>query len=277
MRPLGYIRLLTAQYRFFPHYVRHGSGLLKLALDSYYMRLAELRNKYIGQRCFVIANGPSLNKLDMTKLKNEITIGCNGIYKKFSDWGFQTTFIVTEDMEQTELRASDIEWLKGITKLAGLHNAYAFRMKSDMLYFNAGARCSEAYWRDLYPRFSDDFASVVYMGGSVTYIMLQLAYHLGCNPVYLIGLDFSYGALSKLFPPGKIMITKENVHLVRGLHVDPDYYKLGDQIGVPYSDKQYAAYRKVLEFYSNHDRLIYNAGVDSQLDVFPFKNYDTLF
>ena len=32
---------------------------------------------------------------------------------------------------------------------------------------------------EIYPQFSPDFASIVHLGGSVTYIMLQLAYFWG--------------------------------------------------------------------------------------------------
>lgn len=36
-------------------------------------------NKYKGKRCFIIANGPSLNSQDLTLLKDEITFGVNNL------------------------------------------------------------------------------------------------------------------------------------------------------------------------------------------------------
>ena len=46
------------------------------------------RSEYGHRRCFVIGNGPSLNKLDMTKLKDEVTIGSNGLYLNYEKMGF---------------------------------------------------------------------------------------------------------------------------------------------------------------------------------------------
>ena len=134
--------------------------------------------KLINRDCFVISNGPSLNNIDISKLKDEVTIGCNGIYKMFNRWGFHTDFLMTEDMEQTELRAKDFESVNGPTKLAALHNAYSLSSRSKFSFFYVGARDANDYWSHFYPRFSKDFASIAYLGGSITYLMLQLAFFL---------------------------------------------------------------------------------------------------
>lgn len=39
--------------------------------------LSELKDKYQGERCFVIGNGPSLRDTDVAKLKDEFTFGMN--------------------------------------------------------------------------------------------------------------------------------------------------------------------------------------------------------
>jgi len=41
----------------------------------------ELAGAYQGQRCFVIGNGPSLNQLDLAKLKDEQVFACNLFYR----------------------------------------------------------------------------------------------------------------------------------------------------------------------------------------------------
>ena len=37
--------------------------------------LKQLKNIHVGERCFIIGNGPSLKKTDLSKLKDEYTIG----------------------------------------------------------------------------------------------------------------------------------------------------------------------------------------------------------
>ncbi len=75
-------------------------------------RIIKYQNRYSGQRCFVIGNGPSLNKMDLSYLKNEITFGMNRVYLAFNEWKFQTSFLVSINdlvIEQSreELRESD--------------------------------------------------------------------------------------------------------------------------------------------------------------------------
>ena len=50
--------------------------------------LKELKDKYKGQRCFIIGNGPSLTVSDLESLKDEVTFASNRIFKIFdeTDW-----------------------------------------------------------------------------------------------------------------------------------------------------------------------------------------------
>ena len=43
-------------------------------------KLMELKGRHAGERIFIIGNGPSLNKMDLRLLKDEVTIASNGLY-----------------------------------------------------------------------------------------------------------------------------------------------------------------------------------------------------
>jgi hypothetical protein len=279
--PLAYWRLLKARHQYFD---RVGLTIGPWGMPRFthrrgsQQRLALMRDKQKDRRCFIIANGPSLQQTDMPKLRRELTMGCNGIYSAFPEWGFHTSYLVYEDIEQLELRRHDVGRVKGPIKMAALYNAYAFKADSQTVFFNAPRmRGQRYYWEELYPQFSTDFASVVHLGSTVTYIMLQLAYHLGCNPVYLIGLDHDYGELPKRFKPGKITITEDNIDLIRGLHFSSKYYQVGDQIGVPDVARQEAAYTKAREAFEADGRQVFNASAHTALDVFERCDFDGLF
>ncbi len=276
--PLGYLRLLRARMCYEEYYGLTRRGIFRKK-PGFQDRIAALRDKHAGKRCFVIGNGPSLREMDLSPLRDEITIGSNGIYKHFGTLGFSTTYLTFEDIEQTEIRGPDLKNIKGPTKLAAIYNAYAIPHDRRTLYFNAPrARYHGYYWEDsLYPQFSRDFASVVHLGGSITYISLQLAYHLGCNEIYLIGVDHNYGKLPELFPPGKITITAENLPLVEECHFSKGYYKIGDQIGVPYSKKQEEAYLLAKTEFERIGRVVINAGVNSKLDIFSTADFESLW
>jgi hypothetical protein len=46
-------------------------------------RLAAMKDRYRGERCFVIGNGPSLNRTALHHLENEFTFGVNRICLMF--------------------------------------------------------------------------------------------------------------------------------------------------------------------------------------------------
>jgi hypothetical protein len=281
--PFGYLKLLLANYKYFDHVTidKINPMLLNIfGLNGDQTKIAKLRNKHKGERCFIIGNGPSISKMDLSHLKNEITIGCNGIYKNFDQWGFHTTYYITEDVVQTELRGKEISNLKGPMKFAALYNAHSLNLKNDFTYFYVPKirNYHDYYWeKELYPQFSEDFSTIVHLGGTVAYIMMQFAFHLGFDEVYFIGIDHNYGKLPELFQPGKITVTEENYELVQQCHFDKDYYKIGDVLGVPNVDRQNKAYEKCKEIFESKNKIIKNAGIDSKLDIFETVNFKDLF
>jgi hypothetical protein len=59
-------------------------------IDSIYS--ATFRNKHKEERCDIIGNGPSVNKIDLSFLKDEIAFGMNRIYLGFEKYDFTPTY-----------------------------------------------------------------------------------------------------------------------------------------------------------------------------------------
>lgn len=233
--------------------------------------IASLRNKYKGQPAVIICNGPSLSSVPTDILKQNLTIGCNGIYMKFPDWGFGTNFLITEDIELTRDRAIELDKVGKVTKMTALYNAYNFPVKSDWIYFNSPRSRGGSYYtkEGCYPQFSRDFASIVHLGSTVTYIMIQLAYHLGSNPVYIVGLDFDWGLLTKEFPVGKLRVNQANHKIISETHFNEGYFKMGNLVGVPDTNRQALAYTEANKIFRSGNRQIFNVSDSSCLNVFP--------
>lgn len=277
--PLGYLRLLAARHRHFDRIgLKHDARGPRIGiLPGDARKLAALKGTAKGRRAFILGNGPSLQNMEMYLLKDEITIASNGAYKAFGAWGFTSDYLLFEDIEQTEIRGRDIHKIEGPLKLAAIYNAHAIaRPWKNLLFMNARL-ADETYWTDPGIQFSRDFSHAVYLGSTVTYIALQLAYHLGCNPVYLIGVDIDYGLLAERFPPGKILVTQENIDLVNKAHFTKDYYRVGDVIGMPNVELQNKAFGVARTAFEDVGRQVFNAGIGGRLDVFDRVDFKTLF
>src|SRR3546814_724791 len=150
-------------------------------------------NRFKGKRCFIIGNGPSLNKIDLSLLRNEYSFAVNSFYYKTRETGFRPTFFVVEDSSVIKENKEEIISYEAPFKFfpsiyRSLHpkqpGTYFFRINRGFY-----EKASPNY---AIPRFSTDITKGAFCGQSVTYINLQLAYYMGFTEVFLIGMDFNY-------------------------------------------------------------------------------------
>src|SRR5690606_24197109 len=58
-------------------------------------KLAQYHNKFSGKDCFIIGNGPSLNKMDLQLLNDYYTFGLNKIFLIFKRVSLHLDFLVS--------------------------------------------------------------------------------------------------------------------------------------------------------------------------------------
>ena len=92
---------------------RYKSAAAGKPLTENESRLLSYKNKHVGERAFIIGNGPSLNKLDLTLLKDDYTFGVNGIFLNREKMGYDPTYYVVEDVFVAEDRAKEINSYQG--------------------------------------------------------------------------------------------------------------------------------------------------------------------
>jgi hypothetical protein len=143
-------------------------------------RLREYRDRFRGERGFIIANGPSLNETDLSSLGNEITFGVNRIYRHFGRMGFQPTFYYVEDSSIIRHHADEIR--ASITRSTKIFPYVYHTVFDDGVYVNYNP-----YASILHARFSTDASRKVYWGGLCTYAVMQIVYYMGFETVYLVG------------------------------------------------------------------------------------------
>jgi len=239
------------------------------------LKIDSLKNIHKGQRCFILGNGPSLNKTDVLKLKNEITFGVNSIFLMAQTNDFKPTYYVVEDNLVFTENKDNIDSYSGVIKILPKNYAEQLKYNDDIYIFDMDTDFYNKSKKNRYaiPFFNEDYSDTFFCGQSVTYINMQLAYYMGFSEVYLIGMDFSYS-----IPPGH----HQNGNHIKSEaddanHFHKDYFGKGKTWKDPRLGRVLRSYHRAKFSFESDNRFIYNATAGGELELFPRKNYDDLF
>ncbi len=221
-------------------------------------RCEALRNRHLGQRCFVLGNGPSLRETDLSRLHGEVIIGTNRIYLLFEELGFSTTYYVSVNRLVIEQCADEIAGLSMPKFLSWECRDVAVFSKSTIFLRRAPG-----------PAFYTDVGQGYWEGATVTNAALQLAFHLGFQEVVLLGVDHSFA--TKGTPHQEVVSTGDDPD-----HFDPKYFGTGFRWQLPDLETSELAYRIADYVYREAGRSIVDATVGGQLRVFPRVDFDSL-
>lgn len=236
--------------------------------------MAAFANKHAGERCVIIGNGPSLNDLDLARLRNENTIGVNGIfYAEAID--FPLTYYVVEDTSVMEENLDAIKEYKAGHKFFPTIYRKMYDTDEDNVTFftmNRGFYAKESP-NFCIPRFSTDASQRLFCGQSVTIINLQLAYFMGFSEVYLIGMDFSYTIPDSAERQGDLITSTED----DPNHFHKDYFGKGKTWKDPKLDRVLNNYQLAKAMFEADGRTIYNATAGGKLETFPRADFHEVF
>ncbi len=227
-------------------------------------RLGELKDAHKGERCFIIGNGPSLKNTDVSKLKGEFTFGMNRIYLAFSDWGFATSFLVSVNNLVNEQCYADFQALD-------MPKFFSWRSRA-LLYPQGQPDENTHFLFTTYtgPRFAQDARGRLWEGATVTYVCLQLAFHMGFEQAILIGVDHSF--TSKGRPNTTVVSDGDDPN-----HFDPGYFGKGFRWQLPDLDTSEQGYLMARSVFESARRKVIDATIGGQLTVFPKVDYESLF
>jgi hypothetical protein len=234
-------------------------------------KLAAIRDKHKGERCFIIGNGPSLNKLNLTKLRNEYTFGVNAIYLNYEKMKFSPTYYVVEDYLVAEDRAEEISaYDKPKIKFWGTYLDYTLKSDERTIKLNVCLNYSDPF----VPLFSKNCLRMVGVGGSVTFMCLQLAYYMGFKEVYMIGFDHNYAIPKEvnLKETTTILSQADDVN-----HFSKEYFGKGYRWHDPQVERMALGFAEARKNFEEAGGKVYNATAGGHLEVFERIDYDKLF
>jgi hypothetical protein len=241
-------------------------------------RLAELRGRHAGKRIFIMGNGPSLNRTPLEKLKDEFTFGVNRVHLLFDRIDWRPTFYTVVDWRVGGDCAREINALSGMIFFFPERFRGLLREGDDVYWYWHGPaeRPGEG-------RFSPDMTRGIRGAGSVTGSAIQIAYHLGFDPIYLIGVDASYQVLPTVVQSGPdkfrdgIGLRLESTRDDDPNHFDPRYFGKGRKWHNPNVPRMIQGYQNCRQGMDARNRRIYNATVGGQLEVFERVEFNSLF
>jgi hypothetical protein len=172
------------------------------------LRLLQYRNRYSDQDCFIIGNGPSLNKMDLSLLNDYYTFGLNKIFLIFSRVALHLDFLVS--VNPLVLMQSIDEFNKldipKFTSFLGSQGLDGFDDRTYKIYTTGGVTAS------------GDIMEPICEGFTVTNVALQVAHFMGFKNVFLIGVDHNFKQTGK--PNEEQSMKDDDVN-----HFDPNYFK----------------------------------------------------
>ncbi len=247
---------------------------------NYQQRLSELKNSYYGNRCFIMGNGPSLNITPLEKLQDEYVWGLNRCNLLFERINWRPKFYTAVDTRVVPDNSHEIN-----TMINELHNtlfffpinfrSYGILISNNNTFWYKEISLNEKDLPDGY--FSVNVSKYVRAVRTVTIAAIQLAVHLGFNPIYLIGCDTNYRV-----PESAIYEDKEKYKIIASNnddinHFSTDYFGVGKKYHQPHPERMIFAYQQTKEVCNRNNVSIINATKGGNLEVFPRINFEELF
>lgn len=249
--------------------------LARKAEERNLSKLREFQGIHAGRVGFVIGNGPSLCASDLDAITGHVAIASNKIYLAFQNTEWRPTYYSVIDSYVLDNIKAEIEGIAFPTFLPDVFGALV-KPRAD---FNFLKLLSEGTWDgskylDYTPGFSNDITKGVYAGECVTNFNIQILAYMGCDPIVLLGVDFSFALAKEVATDpsyGTIYEAQGEVN-----HFHPDYRPKGEKWTMPNLHEQRASFAYACDYLSQHGRRLINASRKTKLDVVPRQNLEEM-
>ena len=235
-------------------------------------KIQGLKNKFKGERCFIIGNGGSLTTEDLEKLQGEYTFGCNRLYKLYEKLSFRPVFYCFYDVQRVKKLKKDLPYILDNCEYLFTSSTIKDELEETVIedektYFVHVEK--EKYYPQL-PKFSSEVEKQVYDGQTVLYMAAQIAVYLGFEEIYYLGADNHYSVELNLDGTIKQDINvKDYPDGMGGIELETSV--------IPQMELTTMSFVAVKEYAAKHNIRVFNATRGGCLEVFERVDFDTLF
>ena len=212
-------------------------------------RLQTLRNTHVGKKAIILCNGPSLLKVDFDLASRAFTFGLNKINLLFDKTGFRPSCVVSVNPFVIE---QNTDFFNSTTIPLFLDsNAYGVVRSRDNVTFLHSSPIR---------RFSKDCSVSIYQGHTVTFVAMQLAFHMGFSEVALVGCDHNFAVKG---PANKTVVSGDKDES----HFDPYYFAGGVKWQLPDLFQSEVSYFMAKQIFEAYGRQLVNCTEGGKLDL----------
>lgn len=239
------------------------------------------QNRHRNQRIFILCCGPSVKDMDLTVLKDEITMGVHSFYMHKdigtirpdyycnAQWGYNekwTKEVGIQYLGELKRYVGETQFFFSIQEKEVIENSHIFKPEEVSYYYYGPSTFG---YEDI------DLCQGIMPVQSVPILCIQLAFYMGFGEIYLIGTDHDFLRTNKY----SYFYNREDSVLGKAdFSVDSN-----NNVTVSYAQALRASYylwedyKKMREIANGKNVKIWNATVGGDLDLFPRVDFKELF
>lgn len=216
--------------------------------------LVAYKDIHKGERCYLVANGPSLKKMDLSFLENSISFGLNRIYLAYDDMNFKNDYLVSINGLVLSQFNEEIQDL-AIPKFLNWESKSSFEPDDSIHYIYKSFSGND---------FGHDISKSLNPAATVTYAALQIIFYMGFSEVVIIGMDHNFETKKKN-RPNETEVREEEVD---NNHFHPNYFPKGSKWETPDLVSSEYFYKIARDVFEKNGKRIYDCTLDGKCEVF---------
>ena len=242
---------------------------------SFSDKIKKYKNTHVGERCFVLGNGPSLKAEDLEWIKDEYSFAANRVYLIFDKTDWRPSFWICQDRQLIRSLTDFYQSYDGDIFLGyqALHDFGINVPKAN--YYLCNAR--QVIRRKTQLDFSAEADKYIIDGASVTYSAIQMAVYMGFSEIYLLGMDHQF---SHTLDKNRRIVAHKDVKIDYFDNRYKDAFKKFEEKGKTYaapdSEMITYAFEAAKRYCDDHGVEIFNATRGGKLEVFTRVDFDDI-
>jgi len=226
--------------------------------DRYKYQIEKLKDIHRGERCFIFATGPSINKTNVDLLENEAVIGLNTSFNTFKDHNIKFKYYVVSDRPNAWMNCyKDILAVDTILFIGGnAGEEYLNNIDKYEKYVKSKAVLPVRLKRTVRHGWNPDLTrGAPTCSSTVSAMALPIVYYLGFSEVYIIGLDCDFSKQHHF--GGVVYKSAKNLKILKPER-DPKHWKRDSK-----------EFEIIYKKFKKDGRKVVNCTVGGRMEVFP--------